>query len=315
MIVKELDPFSSTDAFARAGRAAEEQMAHYLRRAFATDPDIAVFNGLRIERDQDAAQMDHVILHRYGLIIVESKSVTSQLRVNEQGEWIRYYGRTAKGMPSPILQAERQADFLRTYLQRHPEALAGTSLAINVRVAISDTGVIQRAKSLELDRVLKADQIPGNVRETIRARRTMQALPKFMAQVIASAAGGTVASPLGAEGFGRLRDFLLAHHRPLRNSIDVRVRPSIESARQPVTTRHQASPAVPVCGHCGSTALSVEYGYSYYFKCLACKGSTTIQHMCNTCGRQERTRKVGQQFFRACQHCGTSVLFHTNGAT
>jgi hypothetical protein len=45
MIVKELDPLASNDTFARAGRVAEEQMAHYLRRAFATDEEIAVFSG------------------------------------------------------------------------------------------------------------------------------------------------------------------------------------------------------------------------------------------------------------------------------
>ncbi|HEY9859882.1 MAG TPA: hypothetical protein V6D16_10265 [Candidatus Obscuribacterales bacterium] len=35
MIVKELDALASQDKFAKAGRTAEEQMAFYLRRAFA----------------------------------------------------------------------------------------------------------------------------------------------------------------------------------------------------------------------------------------------------------------------------------------
>ncbi len=69
MIVKELDEFSSADKFAKAGRAAEEQIVHYLRRAFADDKKILVFNNLRLEYEQDSAQIDHLILYRYGAVV------------------------------------------------------------------------------------------------------------------------------------------------------------------------------------------------------------------------------------------------------
>lgn len=51
-----------------------------------TTKNIYVFNDLRLEQEQDAAQIDHLILHRYGATIVESKSVTTRIQVNEQGE-------------------------------------------------------------------------------------------------------------------------------------------------------------------------------------------------------------------------------------
>ena len=88
MILKELDPFASGDLLARSGRAAEEQMAFYLRRAFAADPDTLVLNGIRLARDGDAAQMDHLVAYPFGLIIIESKSVTGTVRINAQGEWV-----------------------------------------------------------------------------------------------------------------------------------------------------------------------------------------------------------------------------------
>ena len=53
MIVKELDLFVNGDTLAKAGRKAEENLAHYLYRAFKTSPDILVFNGLRLEKDGD----------------------------------------------------------------------------------------------------------------------------------------------------------------------------------------------------------------------------------------------------------------------
>lgn len=49
MIVKQLDSFIPQDRFAKAGKEAEEQMSFYLRRAFADDKNIYVFNDLRLE--------------------------------------------------------------------------------------------------------------------------------------------------------------------------------------------------------------------------------------------------------------------------
>ena len=54
MIVKELDDYmASSVLFAKAGRAAEEQIAHYLRRAYGDDATIGVYNNLRREREGD----------------------------------------------------------------------------------------------------------------------------------------------------------------------------------------------------------------------------------------------------------------------
>ena len=50
MIVKELEPTACTDALARAGRRAEEQMAFYQRRSFAEDPQVRVFHDLRLDQ-------------------------------------------------------------------------------------------------------------------------------------------------------------------------------------------------------------------------------------------------------------------------
>ena len=167
MIVKELDRFEGSDTLARAGRAAEEQMAFYLKRAFAADPSLRILNGIRLEQGGDAAQMDHLVIHPCGITIVESKSVTGSVRVNDHGEWARVYGSRVHGMSSPLLQAERQATFLRAYAQAHPAGWPEKQVGIFVRVAISDGGVIKRPKGLEpeLQSVSKADQLPKALKE------------------------------------------------------------------------------------------------------------------------------------------------------
>lgn len=94
MICKERDASQQTDndIFSQAGAKAEEQMAFYLRREFGSDPEVWVFNDLRFETESgDAAQIDHLVLHRSGFILVESKSVTSKVRARANGEWERIW--------------------------------------------------------------------------------------------------------------------------------------------------------------------------------------------------------------------------------
>ena len=83
----------------RAGYEAEKQMAHYLGRAFGADRRVAVLHGLRLEDEArpdvdggpSVAQIDHLVLHRYGAFIVESKSCTGSVRISAsasgQDEW------------------------------------------------------------------------------------------------------------------------------------------------------------------------------------------------------------------------------------
>ncbi len=98
MIAKELDGFAPQNRFEEAGQRAEEQMAFYLRREFGDDASVVVVNDLRLERQDghgqtDAAQIDHVVVHPGGLVLVESKSVMSKVRCDEHGHWARHTGR------------------------------------------------------------------------------------------------------------------------------------------------------------------------------------------------------------------------------
>jgi hypothetical protein len=117
VIFKELDPFHSDDKFARSGRAAEEKMVFYLKRFFGNDHEIPVLNGVRIEADRDAAQIDHLVIHSHGLSIVESKSVHGKIQIKDDGQWIRWFGANqSKGMASPVTQARLQERFFREVL-------------------------------------------------------------------------------------------------------------------------------------------------------------------------------------------------------
>lgn len=315
MIIKELDELSAVDKFAKAGRAAEEQMVYYLRRAFADDKNIYVFNDLRLEQEQDAAQIDHLILHRCGATIVESKSVTTRIQVNEPGEWSRWFNGSLKGMPSPVLQAQRQGDFLRKYLNAQSEMLLGKMLGfrqstfrnmpLDILVAISDSGIINRPKKVLLEEVCKADQVTERIQAKFEKSRKANSLFNFdLKESLYS---------FTENELSEIIKFLLKHHKPTKLQPEQKTSlPNQVVESTPLKTKPVQPAGKLICRHCQTNKLSVEYGkYGYYLKCLECSKNTPINAICKTCGDKERIRKSSREFYAECS-CGTSTLFYTN---
>jgi hypothetical protein len=355
MIIKELENIETTDKFEQAGYRAESQIAFYLRREFKDDPQFLIFNNLRLEKVGDACQIDHLVLHRYGMIIIESKSVTTRVEVNELGEWKRWFNNAWQGMPSPILQAQRQGKFIKGYLEANVETLLNkvlftmqshfTKMPIDVLVAISDSGIINRPKNDKLNNVCKADQIPDKVREIVSEYRKIDSLLTFSLKS---------AYLFDMDEVPRISSFLLANHKPLKvkaklndmNTTPITSTPisspvknpsasnAIATAK-PVSLPKKIIPAPPsdyqksdisykpivkavkptsrnTCSHCQSQNLSIVYVHSYFFKCNDCGKNTAIKNICSSCSDREKIRKSGLQFFTECEKCSTSRLFHTN---
>ena len=347
MIAKEYTASSTQDRFQRAGDEAEKQMAFYLKRAFGDDPAVQIFHNLRLEDGGEVAQIDHLVLHRNGAVIVESKSVTSSVRINERDEWTREWNGRWTGMPSPVLQARRQADLLRKILRARREELLSKAIfglvqrgygmfVFDVVVAISDQGVIQHRGALP--DVRKADQVPERVRELMqeqaalasptsrdpRAREWGMTLkPEEVTRTVAflraahrerAAAASTPASTTSTapppQTHGR-------HVAPGRPKVAQDGEPYL--AVGPVSPQSVLSsppaPASFTCQKCASTQLEVTYGkYGYYFKCSACDSNTRIELKCPGCGGKPRTRKSGREFFSECVPCNHSRLYFTNPA-
>ncbi|TVR97253.1 MAG: NERD domain-containing protein, partial [Trueperaceae bacterium] len=166
MILKPYVDREERDPRRSAGRRAERQMAHYLDRHFREHTKLHVLHDVRIEHDGEVAQMDHVVVHGFGIAIVESKSVSTSVRINAAGEWERRWGGRWSGMPDAILQGERQGLVLKRLLTSRQDALLdkvlglfkGTfgAMALDVFAAISDDGTIERAKRGQAPRVMKA---------------------------------------------------------------------------------------------------------------------------------------------------------------
>ena len=358
MIVK---PYEQTtvhkDPRQRAGAAAERQMAHYLHRGFSEDQGVCVLHGVRIEdRDQPeqdgstgVCQIDHLLVHRWGLFIIESKSVTEEVRVRSDGsggdEWSRVYRGKEMGMPSPISQAQRQSEFLRAFLQQHREEVrregnlsgsaplsklvAGTdqrgftSTPIQLVIAVSDKGKIKRRGGWKEPRepfrvfVTKADLVAGKIRQELQRHRKG---PNVMNAEPARDYGMW---SMKAHEVELVAKFLAARHVDRSGASPARPKRTAPN-RNRRSSRDEAADAgdstKAACKHCGSNDLTARSGkYGYYWRCDICEQNTAMPKTCSACGTEGirgngvRVRKDDTTYSRECEACGCSETIWTEG--
>ncbi|MDQ0288900.1 NERD domain-containing protein [Oligosphaera ethanolica] len=179
MISKELDEIEVTNSWEKNGRKAEEQIAFYLKRRFHSDENFYIINGLRFRAlDGTYTQIDHLVVSQYAAFIIESKSVTSVVKYDATGQWLRLWDNHYTGMPSPVQQAKNQECALREIMQANREQLRRKvlfglaqggfmGLPIHTIVAISDAGrVIPPAgNDIHAGVVMKADLVTDRIVE------------------------------------------------------------------------------------------------------------------------------------------------------
>jgi len=176
MIFKELDPFDSQNADLLAIHRAQEQMGYYLRRAFGTSEEIDALSGVRLSSGGVLAQIDHLVLHPFGMLVVDCQSVLGGLQVHYDGRWLSWRNSQAVEMPSPIERVFAQAAAFKQFLEKkakRPEFFERVEIA--VMVAVPDKGTIEWPSSGALSVVCNADQVPNRVRKHVQeyASRSM----------------------------------------------------------------------------------------------------------------------------------------------
>ncbi len=317
---------SDTDKFSKAGAEAEEKLSFYLRRAFGKSENIHVLNDLRLIDDSgDVAQLDHLVLHRHGFVIVESKSVSTTIQVNKNGEWTRSWNGRQTGMQSPVQQAKLQIELLRELLDEHRAELLPKALGLlqyrfghcpfEIIVAISDHGTIKRG--CKVDELVKADQVIDFVQVIEKRHHKAASLLSL--------------KPFSTDGIYTFKrnvqeaicNFLLARHQPLRGrsmqpecpaaQADViREEPAPYGQRpapQTEPVEDQANPGLGQCENCGAQCM-IKWGrYGYYWKCIECDTNMAIKEFCLSCGKKMKLRKDGKHYFKRCEPCGSEEMY------
>lgn len=342
MILKDKTQTSSASIKLDAGIKQEHDVAFYLRRAYKNSDQVMVLNDLRIEHDRESAQIDHLIVYTYGFIVVESKSIRGEVKVNEYGEWTRSYKGQWSGMPSPIKQAELQLKLLKQYLCANTEKVIGKFLGIqqglgarcyDVFCAISNDAIIDRSGAPKdiADRLVKSEFVTDALDKKMN-------FIKFY-QIAAKIADTRPTFNLGE--LNHICQFLLgnvsqtepaivneqhaAWPAPMQSTPEAEVKPIVQVAVVANPAPPSVTPIVkPValqaitaqCKHCGDcSALSPQSGrYGYYVQCGKCGGNTPLKRPCLACNSHNtRVSKAKTVYRLSCADCTTTIIVEFKG--
>lgn len=336
MILKEKAASESKDRYQVAGDAAERELAFYLKRYFADAPDVFVLHDVRIEFNDDVAQMDHLIIHAAGITIVETKSVAGKVQMKEDGQWLRWFNDRSSGMASPLIQAKLQMELLRKFLRtntRQPEVI--DRLPFDFLVAISVHGVFLAPKENPPAEVCKADMVGEKLLAkigngvgwfTVAHRKVLAEFlcrshtPRHEPVPVTSSATAPVAEAVAreahvvyqAESIKAKSTLVVSRHPEHLEYIGDRLKEA-GLLRTLIGADELRKVYATYCKKCASQNLEFRYGkFGYYLKCLDCSENTSIKLDCRKCGRQAKLRKDDHLLFVECGHCKLSEVLHRN---
>lgn len=148
----------------KTGIATEKEAAYEIDFYFGQSENRIVLHDLRFEINGRVAQIDHLVMNRlFDVYVLETKTFSSGLSINEMGEFSTYLDGRKIGIPSPIQQNERHITVLRDVFNSID---LPTRLGITIQpsfhsvVLVSPKAVINRPKSgkVDLNNILKLDQ-------------------------------------------------------------------------------------------------------------------------------------------------------------
>ncbi|GAA3722486.1 nuclease-related domain-containing protein [Oceanisphaera sediminis] len=316
-ILKNKEPLTTDDPRWAAGYRQEQDVAFYLRRAFKDDENILILNDYRFTHNGETAQIDHLVVHRAGFIIIESKSIYGEVKVNALGEWSRSYKGQWSGMPSPIIQAEMQRDLLKAFLGDHVDKFLGKLLGIQMKVARREWDVLCTVSN---NCILHRNTMPDEIGvKVVKSESVAEQVKKIGAYSRLSAAVSSKPYFIVKE-FQRLGEFLMqtsaGSEEPIaepqhyinsvgEQALSSQVASMPNEVSEPAVVHEENTVIGLRCKGCGSddglNACSGKYGY--YVKCGHCGANTSMRINCPTCGSNKvKVSKRGNEYWLSC-HC------------
>ena len=97
------------------GDRAEETVKEYLETEF---PGAAFFHDVFLKTRHGSTQVDHILICKWGLYIIETKSHNGRINVGKK-EWTQIYGEKVVRFHSPVLQNESHQRAMKYLLSSH----------------------------------------------------------------------------------------------------------------------------------------------------------------------------------------------------
>ena len=298
------------------GYKAEKDNAYYLDFYFKDNPRNILLHDIRIEHNGEVAQIDHIIINRLGIEVLESKSFSGELTIKADGSLNVKYGNKIQTFPNPIEQNNRHVKILSEFLKENMELPQNLKL---FGIPISSTVLINPKTTLTNDKLpkgfLRADSFITDWKSRVDK---MGAITVFK----------TIGTIISLERAKDIANLLIKHHKAKyfdyekKYSIkkDIKKKSSIKPMQMYMKESVLENPTIIknhntncLCSKCKSPNLEIRYGkYGYYFKCLFCNGNTAIKLTCSTSNCKPRLKKSKLNFYKICDICGANELFFKN---
>jgi len=313
-----------TSPTAIAGQKQEKDVAFYLRRAFKDDTQIFVFNDFKFTHNDETAQIDHLIVYRFGFILIESKSITGSVKVNKQEEWSRSYRDKWQGMPSPIKQVLLQTQLLKDLLHENRSHLVGKILALQQAFggrswdhlcAVSSNALIERESMPQKisDKLVKSEFLVDAVKKIMNLKSDVMRIlsvtdnrPAFneneldaIRDFLLNQCKGTTVSTSGKNIPETVKE-LAPKTESVSSSVDEIIKPH-KSTKIVITSKHSLE-----CKSCKETTLLTPLSgrYGYFLKCGVCESNTPLKRACKSCeSKQTKVSKKGVTYTLKCSSC------------
>ena len=314
MILKDYEEEYTNDKLKGQGNKAEQQMAFYLKRFFSDNKDVFIFNNIYVKHNDEIAQIDHLILYKYGIFVIESKSCLGEFSYNKNDEWTRKTGTYFSGFASPYEQANRQIDVLLKHFDTKKEEIFGKAIGKlcfrfggrdkKAFVAISDNAIITRpGERTKYDNyILKADKICDAIKKEMKKHSFLISLNPFSSVEDAI-------PPFSKETLNNLINEIILVDQETR-----KFKNKNKNKEKPVKIINNLElPIKNYCEYCEKeNCKEIIYGcYGYYFHCIHCNKNNNIKVICPDCNKKAKLRKSKDNYYIKCL-CGCDFLYYKN---
>lgn len=100
----------------KSGYEAEKENAYYLDFELEKSKNLILIHDIRLEHDGRAAQFDHILISRFGIELLETKSSKGIMTINNDGSIDIKNGRYTNTYLNPLEQSKRHALVLKEFL-------------------------------------------------------------------------------------------------------------------------------------------------------------------------------------------------------
>ncbi|XQW83870.1 nuclease-related domain-containing protein [Thalassotalea piscium] len=316
MILKDKTLINATTPTAKAGQKQEQDVAFFLRRAFKDQKQVYVINDFKFTHNDETAQIDHLIVYPYGFVLIESKSIKGEVKVNSLGEWTRSLNGKWSGMASPIKQVELQQKLLKELLHENRAIILSKLLGFKQQTftyrcwdnicAVSSNTIIER------------DSMPKAVsKQLVKTEFLVDKLNKIMniKHKVVSALTLDTRPDFSSEELKSITSFLMAkvNNKPViqqevnEPKVEFEILKGIDIADKVVKT----TDSILQCKSCGEkTDYSAQHGrFGYFIKCNKCETNTAMKMPCVSCGsKNTKVSKKKASYTLNCEDCEQKVI-------